>query len=173
MEDRQSGRQHQRIADDQAGEDEDRCDERGLRWTTRQDDGEQRQQDGRNDETGSGAGAFPEVIGNECGMNPCADGAGEDDDVDAQLGERHVTITLPYMSLLCSGQLPQGNFSSLSPVSIVGAAKTAVLTSPRQPQPRLRAQVRRSAPATQTPREDMRSIGASAPRGGTDEAVRA
>ena len=48
--------------------------------------------------------AFLEVISDESGVDPGADRAGEDDEVRTQLGERHVTITVPSMSLLCSVQ---------------------------------------------------------------------
>jgi hypothetical protein len=44
------------------------------------------------------------VIGDERGVDPGADGAGQDDHVDPQLGEPHLTITVPCMSLLWSVQ---------------------------------------------------------------------
>jgi hypothetical protein len=44
------------------------------------------------------------VIRREGAVDAGADRAGEDDEVDAELGERHVTITVPSMSLLWSVQ---------------------------------------------------------------------
>ena len=46
--------------------------------------------------------AFLEVVRDKGTVDAGADRTREDDDVGAELGERHVTITVPSMSLLCS-----------------------------------------------------------------------
>jgi hypothetical protein len=45
------------------------------------------------------------VVRSESTVDPGADRTGEDDQVDAELGESHVTITVPSMSRLWSVQM--------------------------------------------------------------------
>ena len=95
VDDRETGRDHEQIADDQTGEDRHRRGERDRRRAPRQDDCEHPEQDGRDDEAGFGAGAFPEVLRDESRVDSGADGADKNDGVGAQSGERHWTITDP------------------------------------------------------------------------------
>ena len=62
------------------------------------------ERDGRDGEAEPGAGAFGEVLRHERAVDAGADRAGEDDDVACELGARHLTITVPSMSWLCSVQ---------------------------------------------------------------------
>jgi hypothetical protein len=95
VKDRHTGRGHQRIAGDQSGEDR-RCrEERDLGRLPRQDDGEDGEEDRRRYEAQPGPRAFLEVLPDESAVDARADRAGEDDDVGSQLGERHLTITVP------------------------------------------------------------------------------
>src|SRR5688500_17135947 len=103
MEQGKPGRRRERVAPEQAGEDECRAGERnGARRTHRQPDGEHGEQDARGDEADSGSGAFCEVRRSEGAMDAGADGAGEDDDVAPEAA--HWTITSPSMSFSCSVQ---------------------------------------------------------------------
>ena len=77
------GREHERVAGDQAGEDRRRRHERERARPAGQDDRKEAEQDGRGDEAEAGARAFLEVIPDERAVDAGADRTGEDDEVGA------------------------------------------------------------------------------------------
>jgi hypothetical protein len=83
VEDRESGRDHQRVAGDQPTEDGRRRDERELARLASQNDRKEAEQDGRGNEAEAGARAFLEVIPDEGPVDAGANRTGEDDEAGA------------------------------------------------------------------------------------------
>ena len=85
-------RDHERVAGDQAGEDDCRAYEGDLRRIPGQDDREPGQQEGGDHEAETGRRALLEVVGDEGRVNAGAHCAGENDNAGAELGQGHVSI---------------------------------------------------------------------------------
>ena len=104
MQEGNAGRGRERVARDQAREDE-RCagERERARRRPHERDSEDGEEDGPGDEATARAGSLCEVGGRERAVDAGANGAGEDDDVALESGCRaHRTITSPSMSRLCS-----------------------------------------------------------------------
>src|SRR5687767_15259590 len=103
MEDGQTCGHCEQVARKQPDEHDDRAGEQPLApRVAREPDRKRDEQGGREHEAGSRARTLVEVGRHECAVDPRADGAREDEDVAPELGELHLTITSPSMSLLWS-----------------------------------------------------------------------
>jgi hypothetical protein len=101
---RHSGRDRERIAGEQAKENQHRPDECDtIVGSHGERDGEGGKEDGGSGESRAGAGSLREVFPDQRAVDPGADRAAEDDDVGTPT--RHLTITSPCMSWLCSVQM--------------------------------------------------------------------
>jgi hypothetical protein len=101
---RHSGRDREGIAGEEAHEDQHRageCDTIVRSHGERH--GEGGKENGGNGESRAGAGSLREVFSDQRAVDPGADRAAEDDDVSTPA--RHLTITSPCMSWLCSVQM--------------------------------------------------------------------
>ena len=104
MQDGQACRRRERVARDQAGEDERGAGER-ERARRRPDERhrEDGEENGPGDEPAARASALGEMGGRERAVDARTDRAGEDDDVAPETRRRaHRTTTSPSMSRLCS-----------------------------------------------------------------------
>src|SRR5215210_6692612 len=100
---REARRDRERVAPDQAREDERRGDEQNPVLGPKREGGAERgRKHRRRDEADAGARSFLEVLRCERAVDSGADRAREDDDVDAQ--GPHLTFTCPCMSWLWSVQ---------------------------------------------------------------------
>src|SRR5215204_5258762 len=102
VKDRYPGRDRERVADDQAGDERAGRQQQERREAIGQRDGERREEDRADGETARGRTTLLEVLRHECRVDPRADRAREDGDValDDRTGD-HWTTTSPFMSMLC------------------------------------------------------------------------
>src|SRR5688500_3861437 len=105
MQERDAGRDRERITRDQPDEDGRGRGEKQRVGAPRKRDGERSEEHGRYRKAAGRGVALLEVARDERGVDPGADRAGENDDVPLEDGAGdHLTSTPPSMSIECSVQ---------------------------------------------------------------------